>query len=50
MKVYLKHSPEHVGAVLEVYVTESGQKRIVMETSYGSQIDAEANLFEMASE
>lgn len=46
MKALWKQDGTQVGIILDVYVTDSGQKRMVVRMPY-STIDADVQLFEL---
>jgi hypothetical protein len=48
MKVVMKQDNSQIGVVLDVYVTDSGQKRMTVAMPY-STIDADVQLFELVN-
>lgn len=46
MKAYLKKNPAEVGVIMDLYWSESGQKRLVVRFAY-SWIDADIKDFEL---
>jgi len=47
MTAYLKSCPVRVGIVTNVYYSDTGQKRLVVEFPYGVLVDAAVTEFEL---